>query len=129
MTSTFTCRVARVPKDGPSAGVTMFTAMVSLFTGRQVKSDVAMTGEISLRGTVLPVGGIKEKVIAAHRAGLRTIILPEKNRNDLQEVPEQVKNELKFHFIRKMGEAVDIALKEDDHVEQVEKIKEELQLA
>ncbi|MBN1348373.1 endopeptidase La [candidate division KSB1 bacterium] len=115
-----------VPKDGPSAGVTMFTAMVSLLTGRMVKSDVAMTGEISLRGTVLPVGGIKEKVIAAHRAGIKKIILPEKNKNDLQEVPQQVKKELVFHFIRKMSEAVQIAL-EDEEAE-IEKFENEISL-
>ena len=103
-----------VPKDGPSAGVTMFTAMVSLLTLQQVRSDVAMTGEISLRGTVLPVGGMKEKVIAAHRAGIKKIIIPEKNKKDLIEVPKKVKKELTFYFIKKMSEALQIALKEDD---------------
>jgi len=118
-----------VPKDGPSAGVTMFTAMVSLLTERQVRSDVAMTGEISLRGTVLPVGGIKEKVIAAHRAGMREIILPEKNKNDLSEVPKQVKDELTFHFIRKMSEAVAIALEDDQEIKKVEEeIEQEISL-
>lgn len=113
-----------VPKDGPSAGITMFIAMVSLFTARKVKCDVAMTGEISLRGTLLPVGGIKEKVIAAHRAGIRQIILPEKNKNDLSEVPQQVKDELTFHFIRKMGEAVDFALEDED--EEINKIEDQV---
>jgi len=99
-----------VPKDGPSAGITLFTALVSLLTNRQVRSDVAMTGEITLRGKVLPVGGIKEKVLAAHRAGLKTIILPEKNQRELIEVPQQVKDELDFHFIRSMNEVIPIAL-------------------
>ena len=100
-----------IPKDGPSAGVTMFTAIISLLTARPVRSDVAMTGEITLRGLVLPVGGIKEKVLAARRAGITTLILPKKNEKDLEEVPEQVKKDLKFHFVQKMDEVIQIALK------------------
>ncbi len=100
-----------IPKDGPSAGVTIFTAITSLLTARPVRSDVAMTGEITLRGLVLPVGGIKEKVLAARRAGITTLILPKKNEKDLEEVPEQVKKDLKFHFVQKMDEVIHIALK------------------
>jgi ATP-dependent Lon protease len=100
-----------IPKDGPSAGVTMFTAITSLLTARPVRSDVAMTGEITLRGLVLPVGGIKEKVLAARRAGISALILPKKNEKDLEEVPEQVKKDLKFHFVQKMDEVIQIALK------------------
>jgi ATP-dependent Lon protease len=100
-----------IPKDGPSAGVTMFTAITSLLTGRPVRSDVAMTGEITLRGLVLPVGGIKEKVLAARRSGITAVILPKKNEKDLEEVPEQVKKGMKFHFVQKMDEIIQIALK------------------
>jgi ATP-dependent Lon protease len=101
-----------IPKDGPSAGVTMFTAITSLLTGRPVRSDVAMTGEITLRGLVLPVGGIKEKVLAARRAGITTVILPRRNEKDLEEVPEQVKKDMKFHFVQRMDEVMRFALKE-----------------
>jgi len=101
-----------IPKDGPSAGVTMFTALTSLLTGRPVRSDVAMTGEITLRGLVLPVGGIKEKVLAAKRAGITTVILPSRNEKDLEEVPEQVKKEMQFHFVQRMDEIIHLALKE-----------------
>ncbi len=100
-----------IPKDGPSAGVTIFTAIVSLLTGRPVRSDAAMTGEITLRGLVLPVGGIKEKVLAAKRAGITTVILPKRNEKDLQEVPEQVKKDMKFYFVQRMDEVIQIALK------------------
>src|SRR5690606_17118179 len=87
-----------IPKDGPSAGVTVLTALVSLLTGIRARGDTAMTGEATLRGLVLPVGGIKEKVLAAHRAGIKRVILPERNRKDLQDVPEQAKNEIEFFF-------------------------------
>src|SRR6185503_17505342 len=80
-----------IPKDGPSAGVTMLTAIVSILTGLPVNHTIAMTGEATLRGAVLPVGGIKEKVLAAHRAGIKRIILPEKNKKDLPEVPEEIR--------------------------------------
>ncbi len=99
-----------IPKDGPSAGLTIFVALTSLFTKRPVKSDVAMTGEITLRGLVLPVGGIKEKVLAAKRAGIQTIILPKKNEKDLEEIPKRIKKEMEFKFIQKMDEAIGLAL-------------------
>jgi len=99
-----------VPKDGPSAGVTMLTAIVSLLTGLCVDSTLAMTGEATLRGAVLPVGGIKEKVLAAHRAGIRTIIMPEKNRKDLPEIPEEIQNDLTFHFCSRMEDVLEVAL-------------------
>lgn len=98
------------PKDGPSAGVTMATALVSLLTGRLVRSDVGMTGEITLRGQVLPVGGIKEKVLAAHRAGLRTIILPKDNEADLEDLPEEVHNAIQFILIDSVDEVLEHAL-------------------
>ena len=99
-----------IPKDGPSAGLTIFVALTSLFTKRPVRSDVAMTGEITLRGLVLPVGGIKEKVLAAKRAGINTIILPKKNEKDLEEIPERIKKEMEFKFVQKMDEAIGLAL-------------------
>jgi ATP-dependent Lon protease len=100
-----------IPKDGPSAGITMFVALTSLLTNKPVRSDVAMTGEITLRGLVLPVGGIKEKVLAGMRAGIRTIILPKKNEKDLEEIPERIRNEMNFKFIQRMDEAIELALK------------------
>ncbi len=99
-----------VPKDGPSAGVTMLTAIVSLLTGICVDHELAMTGEATLRGAVLPVGGIKEKVLAAHRAGIRRIILPEKNRKDLPDIPPEIQSELTFHFCSRMEQVLEIAL-------------------
>jgi ATP-dependent Lon protease len=101
-----------IPKDGPSAGVTMFTSLASLLTGKPVRSDVAMTGEISLRGAVLPVGGIKEKVLAAHRAGIKRIIMPERNQKDMVDVPDQAKNEMEFHFVKRIDELLPLALTE-----------------
>jgi ATP-dependent Lon protease len=94
-----------IPKDGPSAGVAMYTALVSLLTGRTVRHDVAMTGEISLRGLVLPVGGIKEKTVAAHRAGIRTVLLPARNRKDLEDIPESVRKEVTFVWLERADEA------------------------
>jgi ATP-dependent Lon protease len=94
-----------IPKDGPSAGVAMYTALVSLLTGRTVSRDVAMTGEISLRGLVLPVGGIKEKTVAAHRAGIRTVLLPARNRKDLEDIPESVRGELEFVWLERVEDA------------------------
>jgi ATP-dependent Lon protease len=102
--------VGAVPKDGPSAGVTMATALASLFTGRPVRSNVAMTGEITLRGQVLPVGGIKDKVLAAHRAGLDTVILPQRNEHDLEEVPEEVRNSMSFILVDNVTAALEAAL-------------------
>jgi ATP-dependent Lon protease len=105
-----------IPKDGPSAGVTMFVALTSLLTNTPVRSDVAMTGEITLRGLVLPVGGIKEKVLAGMRAGIKTIILPKKNEKDLEEIPEHIRNQMNFKFIQKMDEAIELALKHAEPV-------------
>jgi ATP-dependent Lon protease len=102
-----------IPKDGPSAGVTMLTALTSLLTGRLVRNDLAMTGEITLRGAVLPIGGVKEKVLAAHRAGIKTILLPERNRMDLEEIPKAAlegKDPIRFHFVREMEEVLSLAL-------------------
>ncbi len=99
-----------VPKDGPSAGVTMYTSLVSLLTGIPVRPDVAMTGEITLRGNVLQVGGIKEKLLAAHRAGIKRIILPERNMKDLVDVPDEVKNEMDIHPAKRMDEVLLLAL-------------------
>jgi ATP-dependent Lon protease len=99
-----------IPKDGPSAGVTMLTALSSLMTHKKVKNDLAMTGEITLRGQVLPVGGIKEKVLAAHRAGIKTLILPKWNEKDLEDIPAKVKNDIEFHFVEKMKQVLEIAL-------------------
>jgi len=99
-----------IPKDGPSAGVTMFTALMSLLTDQKVANDIAMTGEITLRGLVLPVGGIKEKVLAAKRAGISKVILPEKNRKDIEEVPEHVRGTMHFFFVKEMDEVIKIAL-------------------
>lgn len=99
-----------MPKDGPSAGITMFSALVSLLTGIRVRHDVAMTGEISLRGRVLPIGGLKEKTLAAHRAGIRRVIVPERNKPDLEEVPKEVRDELEFVFVTKLDEVLAAAL-------------------
>ena len=101
-----------VPKDGPSAGVTMFTAIMSTLTGIPVRKDVAMTGEITLRGRVLPVGGIKEKVLAAHRAGIRTILLPAENKADIDDIPQSVRRQLNFVLLEKAQEALKYALEE-----------------
>ncbi|HEX4352615.1 MAG TPA: S16 family serine protease, partial [Polyangiales bacterium] len=99
-----------IPKDGPSAGVAMSTALVSAMTGRAVRSDVAMTGEITLRGRVLPIGGVKEKVLGAHRAGIKHIILPYENEADLEDLPEEVRNALQFTCVNTLDEALRIAL-------------------
>ncbi|HOX15299.1 MAG TPA: endopeptidase La [Smithellaceae bacterium] len=102
------------PKDGPSAGVTMLTALTSLLTNRKVKKQLAMTGEITLRGTVLPVGGIKEKVLAAYRAGIKTIILPAWNRKDIEDIPANVQKGITFHFVSDMMDVVKLALENGD---------------
>jgi ATP-dependent Lon protease len=106
-----------IPKDGPSAGVTMLVTLASLATGRQVRKDLAMTGEITLRGDVLPVGGIKEKVLAAHRAGIGEVILPHTNEKDLSDIPESIRKSMRFKLVRAMSEVLETALEEqaDDH--------------
>ena len=98
------------PKDGPSAGVAMFTALASLLTNRPVRSDVAMTGEISLRGLVLPIGGVKEKVLAALRAGITTVMLPERNRRDLEDIPAEAREKIRFVWLEQVGDALAVAL-------------------
>ena len=100
-----------IPKDGPSAGVTMYTALSSLLTGKSVRSDIAMTGEITLRGAVLPVGGIKEKILAARRAGITKVILPRKNENNLEEIPESIKNGMEFYLVDTMDDVIEKALR------------------
>ena len=104
------------PKDGPSAGVTMATAITSLVTGRPVRPDLAMTGEITLQGLAMPVGGIKEKILAAHRAGIKVVALPERNRNDLEEVPESIRDEMTFHLVKRVDEILDIAFEKPKKV-------------
>ena len=94
------------PKDGPSAGVTMCTSMISTLTGIPVRKDIAMTGEITLRGKVLPVGGIREKVMAAHRAGIRKVLLPRENEPDIAEIPEAVRNEMEFVLLDTVNDAL-----------------------
>jgi ATP-dependent Lon protease len=101
-----------IPKDGPSAGVAMFMALTSLMTDRTIRSDTAMTGEISLRGLVLPVGGIKEKVIAAHAAGVKRVMLPARNKRDFDDIPEEVRNALEFVWLERVEEAVAAALEQ-----------------
>jgi ATP-dependent Lon protease len=99
-----------IPKDGPSAGITIATALASLLSGRPVKHTVGMTGEVTLQGRVLPIGGLKQKVLAAHAAGLTDVILPERNRADLDDVPEKVRDELAFHPVMSLGEVLELAL-------------------
>jgi ATP-dependent Lon protease len=101
-----------IPKDGPSAGITMATALVSVLAQRPVRKDVAMTGEITLRGNVLPVGGVKEKLLAARRAKIKTVILPAPNKRDLEDLPEEVRNDLSFVFVEHVQEVFDTALRE-----------------
>jgi len=105
-----------IPKDGPSAGTAIMTALTSLLTNRPIRGNLAMTGEITLRGLVLPVGGIKEKVLAAKRAGIVTVILPKKNEKDLEEIPPHLKKGLKFHFVERMDEVIDLALYKNSRV-------------
>ena len=111
-TSTFTSTFPKgaIPKDGPSAGITLATALVSALTKIAVRRDVAMTGEITLRGKVLPIGGVKEKLLAAHRAGNRTIILPRDNEKDLADIPANIQQEMTIRFVDKMDDVLDIAL-------------------
>jgi ATP-dependent Lon protease len=99
-----------IPKDGPSAGITMTTALASLLSGRPVRHTVGMTGEVTLQGRVLPIGGVKQKVLAAHAAGLTDVILPERNRGDLDDVPEEVREQMRFHPVMTVDEVLDLAL-------------------
>ncbi len=99
-----------IPKDGPSAGVTILTALTSLLIGITVNPKIAMTGEITLRGTVMPVGGVKEKVLAALRAGIKEAILPEKNKKDLEDIPDSVKEQMTFHWVSTMSEVLQLSL-------------------
>ena len=99
-----------IPKDGPSAGVTMATALVSLLTGRAVRPEVGMTGELTLRGRVLPIGGVKAKVLAAHRAGLTEVILPARNEPDLDDIPVEIRQAMTFHLASEVREVFDAAL-------------------
>src|SRR3712207_2130831 len=101
-----------IPKDGPSAGVTMTTALASLLSGRPVKHTVGMTGEVTLQGRVLPIGGLKQKVLAAHAAGITEVILPERNRGDLDDVPADVREAMTFHPVMSIGEVLDAALEQ-----------------
>jgi len=107
------CPAAAIPKDGPSAGITIVIALISLITNKKVKSDVAMTGEISLTGSVLPVGGIREKCLAAYSLGIKQVLLPYGNKKDIQEIPDEVKNGLCFHFIKHISEAIPLAIETD----------------
>jgi ATP-dependent Lon protease len=99
-----------IPKDGPSAGIALVSALVSVCTGNPVRSNIAMTGEITLRGTILPVGGIKEKVLAAHRFGLNTVLIPSRNRNDLQETTRQLPGKMKIIFVSNVKDVLRRAL-------------------
>jgi ATP-dependent Lon protease len=99
-----------IPKDGPSAGITMATALISAFSEYKVRRDVAMTGEITLRGKVLPIGGLKEKLLAAHRAGIKTVIVPNQNRKDLVDVPKKARRDLNVVFVDTMDQVLDAAL-------------------
>jgi len=107
-----------IPKDGPSAGITIATAMLSVFCRRRVRRDVAMTGEITLRGNVLPVGGIKEKVLAARRSGVTNLVLPESNRKNLEEIPKAIRRELKFFFVKNVREVFELALQPAERVQE-----------
>ena len=98
------------PKDGPSAGIGMCTALVSVLTNIPVRSDVAMTGEITLRGQVLPIGGLKEKLLAAHRGGITTIVIPKENERDLKEIPDNIKEDLDIHCVKWIDEVLELAL-------------------
>ena len=103
-----------IPKDGPSAGIAMATALISALMDKKIHKDVAMTGEITLRGRVLPIGGLKEKALGALRAGIHTIIIPEKNRKDLDEIPANVKRKIKFMPVRQMDEVLELAFGTED---------------
>ena len=107
------------PKDGPSAGVAMYTALASLLTGRAVRPEVAMTGEISLRGLVLPIGGVKEKVLAALRAGITTVMLPARNRRDLEDIPAEAREKIRFVWLERVEDAIEVALVADTAEDEV----------
>jgi ATP-dependent Lon protease len=112
-----------IPKDGPSAGITMATALVSALTKNPVRSDVAMTGEITLRGKVLPIGGVKEKLLAAHRAGIKTVVLPLENEKDLAEIPKNIQDQFSLHFVETMDEVLKVTLENPVQVlEQTEEL-------
>jgi ATP-dependent Lon protease len=113
-----------VPKDGPSAGIAIATSLASLLMGRPVRHDVAMTGEITLRGKVLPVGGIKEKVLAAQRARIKTVILPKWNEKDLEEIPPNIRKKLNFNFVEKIDEVIRFALSDGEPEAKKEKQEE-----
>ncbi len=99
-----------IPKDGPSAGITISTALVSLLTGRPVQHTVGMTGEVTLQGRVLPIGGLKQKVLAAHAAGLTDVVVPERNRGDIDDIPQEVRDHVRIHPVMTLGEVLDLAL-------------------
>jgi ATP-dependent Lon protease len=99
-----------IPKDGPSAGVTITTAMASLYTGLPARSDIAMTGEVTLAGLVLPIGGVKEKVLAARRAGIHRVILPQGNKKDLRDLPDHVRQEMQFHFVERVEDVLSLVI-------------------
>jgi ATP-dependent Lon protease len=100
-----------IPKDGPSAGLTIAIALISLVTGRPIKRDTALTGELTLSGRILPVGGVREKVLAAHRAGVKSVVFPAKNDADLSEIPEDIKRDLKIITVEELDEIVDLVLR------------------
>lgn len=114
------------PKDGPSAGITLFTSLVSLLTGQKVASDIAMTGELTLRGDVLPIGGVKEKVLAAHRAGIKHVLLPMDNKDDIDDIPGEIRDQLKFSFVRTIEDVLKTTL--DLDIKAVSRILAEHQL-
>jgi len=103
-----------VPKDGPSAGITMASSLFSLITGLKIKESLAMTGELTLTGSVLPVGGIKEKVIAAHRGKIKTILLPKENERDMKSIPDNIKKDIQFYFVSNMEEVIKLIFKKED---------------
>ncbi len=105
-----------IPKDGPSAGITLATALISALTGRPVYKEVGMTGEITLRGRVLPVGGLREKVLAAHRTGLKVVLIPEKNMKDLVDVPKKVREDLRIVPLQHMDQVLDLAIAPDPEI-------------